>query len=422
MTTHGCSRSIHIFTVAVVAIWLCGTGTLFAQSPRRVFVTSVEGTADLSTWPDSGGMGGLAGADAVCRARAQAAALGNPAGFVAWMSDSSNDAYCRIHGLSGLKSANCGQPTLPVAAGPWVRIDHFPFSGTIDRLLEPHQEVLSAIWFDEFGGVAPRSYFTATEGDGELSDQTPVTCSDWNAAPSESVVVGDPWRTSQSWTYSGTGTCFQERPLLCMEMGPSTSLPPYQSGGAVAFVTSADGTGDLSSWPEAGGATGIAAGDAICRTLAANAGLDEPMSFKAWLSDSTSDAVNRLSYNGPWIRLDGVKIADNKADLTNGDLWTSIAIDENGVYWHNHRGWTGTSSSGVNSGFHCINWTNGSDSQQGTESYINAADERWTDVAPRDCDNWWYHLYCFSEVPTYIFMDEFESGNTAGWPAIIPVP
>ena len=420
MTTRGRAGSIHLFIMAVAAIWWCGTVTVFAQSPRRIFVTSVEGTADLSTWPDSGGMGGLAGADAVCRARAQAAALGNSSGFVAWMSDSSNDAYCRIHGLTGLKSANCGQPTLPVAAGPWVRVDGFPFSGTIDRTLAPHQEVLSAVWFDEFGGRATEAYFTATDEFGELSSQTPVTCSDWTATPSEMVVVGDPERTAQSWTFMGTTSCSQLRPLLCMEMGPSTCLPPYQSGGAVAFVTSTDGNGNLGSWPEAGGASGIAAGDAICRTLAANAGLDEPQSFKAWLSDGTSNAANRIAYNGPWIRLDGVKIADNMADLTSGDLWTSVSIDENGVYWHNHRGWTGTTSAGVDSGFNCVNWTDGSDNFDGTESYINAADDRWTDSFHRDCDSWWYHLYCFSEVPTYIFMDEFESGDTAGWPAIIP--
>ena len=83
----------------VVCTWLCGAGILHAQSPRRVFVTSVTGTADLSTWPDSGGVGGLTGADSVCRARALAAGLGNSTGFVAWMSDSSNDAYCRIHGF-----------------------------------------------------------------------------------------------------------------------------------------------------------------------------------------------------------------------------------------------------------------------------------------------------------------------------------
>jgi hypothetical protein len=405
---------------AVVLVGLCSAEISSAQSPRRVFVTSVEGNGDLATWPDSGGTDGLAGADAVCQSRAQAAGLPNPSGFVAWLSDSSNDAYCRVHGLTGLKSINCGLPTLPVAAGPWVRVDGFAFAGRIDEMLEPRQWVLTSVRFDEFGGVGSRSYFTATLQDGELPDHTPNACSDWTSSTSEIVVVGDPERTSQSWTYLGTGSCSQERPLLCMEIGAASALPPYHSGGALAFVTSADGTGNLGSWPESGGASGIAAGDAICRALATNAGLDEPMSFKAWLSDGTTNAVDRFSYNGPWIRPDGVKVADNKTDLTDGALWTSISVAEDGAYWHNHRGWTGTSISGGNTGNNCLDWTSTSDVDLGTEAFINAADERWTDNFQVGCDRTYYHLYCLSEVPTVIFVDGFESGDTAAWSNTVP--
>jgi len=51
----------------------------------------------------------------------------------------------------------------------------------------------------------------------------------------------------------------------------------------VAFVTSVTGTADLGSWPEAGSAVGAAAGNAICRTLAADAGLQNAGTFIAWL-------------------------------------------------------------------------------------------------------------------------------------------
>jgi hypothetical protein len=254
-----------VAAVAVVMIvqepW--GAATSSAESPRRLFVTSVGGTGDLATWPDSGGQGGLAGADSVCRSRAQAAGLANPSGFVAWLSDSANDAYCRVHGLTGLKAANCGQPTLPVAAGPWVRVDGFPFAGRIDELLEPTQQVFTPVWFDEFGTPVTSPYFTATEQDGELSDLQPNTCSDWTATPAGSVVAGDPRRTSEGWTNFGRGGCTDTWPLLCFESGNASPLPPYHGDGALAFVTSVDGTGDLGSWPEAGGASGVAAGDAM---------------------------------------------------------------------------------------------------------------------------------------------------------------
>jgi hypothetical protein len=40
-----------------------------------------------------------------------------------WMSDRSDDAHCRMHGLTGVFAFNCGQTT--------VRMDGFPFSDTI---------------------------------------------------------------------------------------------------------------------------------------------------------------------------------------------------------------------------------------------------------------------------------------------------
>src|SRR6188768_570424 len=90
---------------------------------RRMFVTSVSGTGDLGSWPAAGIATGLAAGDAICQARASAASLPNPSGYRAWLSDSTDDAYCRIHMLTGKLSANCGQPTLPASAGPWRRTD-----------------------------------------------------------------------------------------------------------------------------------------------------------------------------------------------------------------------------------------------------------------------------------------------------------
>jgi hypothetical protein len=101
--------------------------------PNQVFVTSVQGDGNLGSWPDAGGKTGLAAGDAICRARAKAAGL--PGTFRAWLSDNKHDAYCRIHNLDGKMADNCGKASLPVAAGPWVRTDGFPFSGTINQML-----------------------------------------------------------------------------------------------------------------------------------------------------------------------------------------------------------------------------------------------------------------------------------------------
>src|SRR5688572_20449691 len=70
--------------------------------------------------------------------------------------------------------------------------------------------------------------------------------------------------------------------------------PPAQAVKRRAFVTSVSGTGDLGSWPEAGSATGLAAGNAICRARATAAGLPNANTYRAWLSTASTDAYCHL--------------------------------------------------------------------------------------------------------------------------------
>jgi hypothetical protein len=102
---------------------------------RRVFVTSVSGTGNLHSWPDAGGQSGVAAGDAICQARAAAGGLSNPGLYVAWLSDGTTDAYCHLHNLTGTKAANCGQGTLPAAAGPWLRTDGKPWAGDVTPMV-----------------------------------------------------------------------------------------------------------------------------------------------------------------------------------------------------------------------------------------------------------------------------------------------
>ena len=106
-----------IWSVAALLI-LISAAPASSGDNRVVFVTSVNGTGDLGSWPDAGIATGTAAGDAICKARATAAGLDNPSNFVAWLSDLGTDAYCRVHTLSGMKVVNCGQPPLPAAAGP----------------------------------------------------------------------------------------------------------------------------------------------------------------------------------------------------------------------------------------------------------------------------------------------------------------
>jgi hypothetical protein len=163
-------------------------------------------------------------------------------------------------------------------------------------------------------------------------------------------------------------------------------------------LTSVDGNGNLGSWPDAGGSSGIAAGDAICQARATAAGLSNPTHFKAWLSDSTTNAKDRINSNGPWVRLDGVLIANSKADLLDGSLFTGISVTETMNYngsWANV--WTGTATDGNKATDHCSNWTSSSSGTNGRTGSGNHTGQRWTDHWSAACNTNYRSLYCIED-------------------------
>lgn len=143
----------------------------------------------------------------------------------------------------------------------------------------------------------------------------------------------------------------------------------------IIFVTSTKYSGDQIK--------GLAGGDDICRAAAAKAGLANAPTFKAWLSDSVTNAIDRFEpRNGRYVRVDGLVVADGFADLLDGELENPIEITElDGVY---EAGvWTGTQTDGtrgkgVN---HCENWTysNAFDPNNGGfYGFAQSWDDRWT--------------------------------------------
>jgi hypothetical protein len=83
--------------------------------------------------------------------------------------------------------------------------------------------------------------------------------------------------------------------------GPDASVPQHKR----VFVTAAGYRGDF------GGVTG---GDTICNTTAVAANLDG--TWKAWLSDSTTNAIDRIDDVGPWYLLNGKVVFNNKTNTT----------------------------------------------------------------------------------------------------------
>ena len=82
------------------------------------------------------------------------------------------------------------------------------------------------------------------------------------------------------------------------------------------FVTSQHGSGNLGSWPQAGGQSGLAAGDQICQALADNAALGG--TWKALLSTPGNDFRDRSTHNAKgYMQIDGTVVANSWDELFN---------------------------------------------------------------------------------------------------------
>jgi hypothetical protein len=183
-------------------------------------------------------------------------------------------------------------------------------------------------------------------------------------------------------TVNNTGRCADPVPD-----GPACGA----GGPCLVFLTSTVQTGNLG---------GLAGADAICQQRAQAANV--PGVFKAWLSDTVQSPATRFVQSpGPYRRVDGVTVADNWADLTDGTLDAPITVAETGAVFNAPAGrtWTHTLANGAAGGVlnaHCLNWTSSNNGDNGDEGQVTATSDNWTDFASGTCNNT-FHLYCFQQ-------------------------
>lgn len=390
---------------------------------RRAFVSSATGSGNLNSWADSGGLFGLAAGDNICRELAGDAGLPNAGTYVAWLSSAATDAYCHVQGQTGKKATGCVGTATP--AGPWYRYDGVGrFAGTIDELVSDEPRIYQPIRYTETGGDLANNvlgYWTGSDPRGEVTDDT---CGSWVVGTSGPFgLAGSQVHTTGNWTYRSTVPCEQNRRLLCLEPGLSEVTPVPWVPAALAFTTSAAGRGNLGSWPEAAGESGLEAGDAICRNLASAAHLPSPETFIAWISSSTVDAADRMTLDGVTIRrVDGFRIADSKADLLANGNANTFHVDERGRYLaDNFLVYTSTYSDGTRRAEEtCLDWTSSSGVESalfGTANIAYGGD--WTHDFSGNCSAE-VRLLCFS-TREILFWDGFDlSQNTERWSATAP--
>jgi hypothetical protein len=155
------------------------------------------------------------------------------------------------------------------------------------------------------------------------------------------------------------------------------------------FVTSSTHAGDFG---------GVEAADAICQARAGEAALGG--TFKAYVVQQGA-GLDRLAHpQVPFVRLDGVKVADDWDDLADESLDAPIDRDEHRKPADNNA-WTGlrdVDGGGVSS---CNNWT--SDDGACLDSFIcggagevTTNDDHWDGFYIFDC-NKKYRLYCIEQ-------------------------
>lgn len=147
---------------------------------------------------------------------------------------------------------------------------------------------------------------------------------------------------------------------------------------------------------------GLAGADGICLQRALAGELERPEGFKAWLSDSKNDAIERVfSGEGRYVRVDGALVAYSMTALLAGDMKAPIEIDEFGGP-AGSGAWTGTMPNGrrVADSKHCLDWTTDDPfTETGYYGICIRNDESWTFeddpvTSPGLCSEQ-FRLYCF---------------------------
>ena len=182
-----------------------------------VFVTSVEVMGDLRDH-DPLKLSGLDGADAICRASAEAAGVPNFGSYRAWLSDSAQSSKSRF--------------TNPAAPRPYALLDGTPIAASWSDLFDGAIEnpiTLTELWSEFDGMNEPEGLYAQnvnvwsnTKPDG-TSIGGGQCCDDWSTSEDyvmdipQSGRYGSTEDKDEGWTQKGSAWCYKLRRLYCVE-------------------------------------------------------------------------------------------------------------------------------------------------------------------------------------------------------------
>jgi len=163
----------------------------------------------------------------------------------------------------------------------------------------------------------------------------------------------------------------------------------------------------ISSEQYVGGEIGGAGGaHSKCQELAKNAGFDNHLDFKAFISDVYFNPAAHFTHSTiPYVRPDGIRVADDWDDLVLEGPNPEIRITETGVSLPMSRVWTGTYADGTKfPDLACANWTSlqpnaeepGSPDNKARTGRTLADAEEWANEDSLWC-HWPARLYCVEQ-------------------------
>ena len=154
---------------------------------------------------------------------------------------------------------------------------------------------------------------------------------------------------------------------------------------------------------QAGSIESLKLGDALCFNRADDQGMPDALKYRAWLSDSTTDARDRFKRGrGRLVLVNGLVLASSWSALLAGALENNFEVTEKSETYHGGV-WTGTRPDGtaVPGSQHCSDWSTNSFLQTGHYGYSDRTTPEWTFAEdfdqPSPCNSE-YALYCLQSL------------------------
>ena len=149
---------------------------------------------------------------------------------------------------------------------------------------------------------------------------------------------------------------------------------------------------------QAGELQSLKLADALCGNLADDQGFADALKYRAWLSDSTTDARDRFTQGrGRLVMVNGLVLADSWTALLAGELQNPFEVTEMSETYHG-RVWTGTRPDGtvVPDAENCDDWSTNSFQKTGYYGYSDRSTPEWT--LSQEDDN---PIYCLVSNALY---------------------